>query len=106
MSDTPNIPDAPNQQLVRADGSGPADEGTGGEVAARGPEGATLPADAGQPADADAGGYDPGEDTVDAVLDHLSKHPEDRDAVLEAERAGKARKGILEHVTEPDDDES
>jgi hypothetical protein len=26
--------DAPNQQVVRADGSGPADEGTGGEAAA------------------------------------------------------------------------
>jgi hypothetical protein len=30
--------DAPNQQVVRGDGSGPADEGTGGSAAAPEPE--------------------------------------------------------------------
>lgn len=32
MSDVPERLDAPNQQVVREDGSGPADEGTGGAV--------------------------------------------------------------------------
>jgi hypothetical protein len=33
MSDEPTRLDAPNQQVVRADGSGPADEGGGGTAA-------------------------------------------------------------------------
>lgn len=42
-----------------------------------------------------AAGYDPTGDTVDGVLGYIADHPGERDAVLSAERAGKARKGIL-----------
>jgi hypothetical protein len=31
--------------------------------------------------------YDPAEHTIDEVHDHLAKHPEDKDAVLAAEKA-------------------
>jgi hypothetical protein len=41
------------------------------------------------------GGYDPGEYTVEQVNTWLEKHPDQRDAVLAAEGAGKARAGIL-----------
>jgi hypothetical protein len=40
-------------------------------------------------------GYDPGEYTVEQVNTWLEKHPDQRDAVLESEAAGKARAGIL-----------
>jgi hypothetical protein len=40
--------------------------------------------------------YDPGEYTVAEVKDYLAKHPDETDAVLEAEEAGKARSGILD----------
>ena len=40
--------------------------------------------------------YDPAEHDVDAVNAHLAEHPEQVEAVLAAEQAGKARKGILE----------
>ena len=40
--------------------------------------------------------FDPDEHTVDEVLAHLAKAEEDeRERVLAAERAGKARKGVL-----------
>lgn len=38
--------------------------------------------------------YDPSQYSVPEVNDYLEAHPEQRDAVIEAERAGKARKGI------------
>jgi hypothetical protein len=38
---------------------------------------------------------DPSEMSIPKVLAHLEQHPEHLEAVLEAERAGKARKGIL-----------
>lgn len=47
-------------------------------------------------------GFDPDEHTVAEVLDHLDDNPDDRDAVLEAEAAGKARKGVLEASFEAD----
>lgn len=40
--------------------------------------------------------FDPGDHTVAEVLEHLEENPADVEAVLESERAGKARKGILE----------
>jgi hypothetical protein len=39
--------------------------------------------------------YDPAEHNVDAVLEYLDEHPEQRDAVLAMERAGRGRKGLL-----------
>jgi hypothetical protein len=39
--------------------------------------------------------FDPGAHTVAKVLAYLIEHPEERDAVLAAEAAGKARKSIL-----------
>jgi hypothetical protein len=38
--------------------------------------------------------YDPSEHSVGEVNEYIEAHPEQRDAVIEAERAGKARKGI------------
>ncbi len=39
--------------------------------------------------------YDPAEHNVDAVLEYMEEHPEQRDEVLAMERAGRGRKGIL-----------
>ena len=39
--------------------------------------------------------YDPAEHNVDAVLEYISEHPEQRDEVLAMERANRGRKGIL-----------
>jgi hypothetical protein len=39
--------------------------------------------------------YDPAEHNVDAVLEYLREHPEQRDEVLAMEEAGRGRKGIL-----------
>lgn len=41
------------------------------------------------------GGYDPGQHSVDDVNAYLKEHPDQAEQVLAAERAGKARKGIL-----------
>lgn len=43
----------------------------------------------------EASAFDPGAHTVAAVLEYLAEHPEQRDAVLAAEAAGKARKSLL-----------
>lgn len=42
------------------------------------------------------GCYDPADHTVVEVKEYLAEHPEELDAVLEAEEAGKARAGILD----------
>lgn len=47
-------------------------------------------------------GFDPDEHTVAEVLDHLEENPDDRDAVLESEASGKARKGVLEAFDDDD----
>ena len=39
--------------------------------------------------------YDPAEHNVDAVLEYMDEHPEQRDEVLAMERANRGRKGIL-----------
>lgn len=51
-----------------------------------------------------AGEYDPASATVDAVNAHLDRHPDQADAVLAAERAGKGRAGIMHgpHGAPPD----
>jgi hypothetical protein len=99
--------DSPNQQTVRADGSGAADEGTGGAPADRGPDDHTSRAAPGEDEPdnlepstgppAVGGGFDPAEHTVPEVLDHLEQHPDDADRVLGLERDGKARAGVLGH---------
>ena len=43
----------------------------------------------------EAPAFDPGAHTVAAVLEYLSEHPDEREAVLAAEAAGKARKSLL-----------
>ena len=40
--------------------------------------------------------YDPGSKSVPQVLAYIETNPDEHEAVLAAERAGKARKGILE----------
>lgn len=51
------------------------------------------------------GAYDPSDATVAEVNAYLDEHPEDREAVLQAERDGKGRSGILEgpHANPPED---
>jgi hypothetical protein len=39
--------------------------------------------------------YDPAEHNVEAVLQYMDEHPEQREEVLAMERAGRGRKGIL-----------
>lgn len=72
---------APNQQVVRADGSGPAEEGDGGT--------STPPPDVLTP-------YDPGVHTITDVQAYVTAHPDERNAVLEAESAGKNRTTLIE----------
>lgn len=42
-----------------------------------------------------AGSFDPGEHTVADVQEYLAKHPDQADAVLAAEKAGKARATLV-----------
>lgn len=44
---------------------------------------------------AEEGSFDPSEHTVTEVNEYLEKNPEQRDAVLAAERKGQARKGLV-----------
>lgn len=39
--------------------------------------------------------YDPTEHTVEEVLDHIQKNPDQTESILKLEEAGKARKGVL-----------
>ena len=48
-----------------------------------------------QSAAPEAPAFDPGAHIVNAVREYLAEHPDERDAVLAAEAAGKARKSIL-----------
>lgn len=41
-------------------------------------------------------GFDPGEHTVDEVKAYVGEHPDERQAVLDAERAGKNRTTLVE----------
>lgn len=41
--------------------------------------------------------FDPAEHTVAEVTEHLTANPDDATRVIEAEQAGKARKGVIEH---------
>lgn len=65
------------------------------------PDTVPVPAD---DTDEPAGEYDPAAHTVDAVNAHLDRHPDQTDAVLRAEAAGKGRAGIMHgpHGNPPD----
>lgn len=39
--------------------------------------------------------FNPAEHTVSEVVEHIDTNPDDRDRVIEAEQAGKARKGVI-----------
>jgi hypothetical protein len=41
--------------------------------------------------------FDPTEYKVAEVVEHIEAHPDEAARILEAEQAGKARKGVLEH---------
>lgn len=71
--------------LRAAESAHPAATPSDPVAAAREPQSAVLEAPA----------FDPGAHTVNAVREFLAEHPEERDAVLAAEAAGKARKSIL-----------
>ena len=49
---------------------------------------------------AETGVFDPGAHNVEEVLAHVAEHPTEREAVLAAETAGKARKTVIEALTE------
>lgn len=78
---------APNQQNVRGDGSGPAEEGDGGSEPVEGTGGTPGTRDAPEV----SGSYDPGENTVEDVRAYVEEHPDEAEQVLTAERSGKDR---------------
>jgi hypothetical protein len=56
----------------------------------------------GQPAG--AGEYDPAGHTVDEVVDYVTEHPDERQAIYDAELAArKPRSTLLEAISPPDD---
>ena len=69
---------APNQQAVGQ--PGPARTGDTAEKAS----------------EADAGVFDPGAGTIDDVKAHVEANPDQRGAVLEAEKAGKNRSTLVD----------
>ena len=71
---------APNQQAV---GTEPAAGGGGGTQAAT----------------ASSSGFDPGEHTVDEVKAHVDANPDQAQAVLDAELAGKNRTTLVDWLT-------
>lgn len=80
---------SPNQQSVRADESGPAEEGSGGAGQAASP----APPDQPEP---EPEVYDPAAHTVAEVQAYVTDHPDERDAIRAAETAGKGRTSLLE----------
>jgi hypothetical protein len=84
----PAIPEPPESQgVVDLDSADDADGADGaGDVDNVGED---------QPAET---GFDPGMHSVIEVKAYLREHPDEKDAVLERERAGDARKSILDYV--------
>lgn len=78
-------PDVEDDDASGSEESAPADEEPAADEEA--------PADE-EAAPAESGAYDPGQYTVDEVNEYLDSNPDQRDAVVAAERAGKNRKGI------------
>jgi len=50
----------------------------------------------GEPGGADAAGFDPADHTISEIWDHLDANPDERDAVIAAERAGRNRAGVVD----------
>lgn len=80
-------PEGPGQDVFdRADDS---------ESAAEGDQSSPEPEAAPEPPESLEETYDPAEHNVEAVLQYMDEHPEQREEVLAMERAGRGRKGIL-----------
>lgn len=45
--------------------------------------------------------FDPAEHNISEVLEHIEKHPDEADAILKAEAAGKDRTTLEEKLAEP-----
>lgn len=91
--------DAPNQQVVRGDASGPVDEGEGRSDPVEGAGG-----EAGSIESADPGaGFDPGDHTVAEVEAYAAEYPDERAALLSAERDGKARSTLIDRLEAADE---
>jgi hypothetical protein len=73
----------------------PEPEGEGEDVLAPAEDSGEEPAPDPEPPESLEETYDPAEHNVDAVLEYMDEHPEQRDEVLAMERAGRGRKGIL-----------
>ena len=75
----------------------PEPEGPGEDALATEPEDEPAPESesAPEPPESLEETYDPSEHNVDAVLEYMDEHPEQRDEVLAMERAGRGRKGLL-----------
>lgn len=91
---------APNQQTVRGDESGPAEEGDGGSPPIEDGAGGNQP-DEMQPVEAEetaaeALPFDPAEHTVVEVEEYVEANPGERQAVLDAELAGKGRSTLVD----------
>jgi hypothetical protein len=83
---------APNQQLVRGDASGPAEEGDGGSPPNE--TGVGGPTDEPTPKAGD--GYDPGEHTVAQISEWAAAATDaERQAALKLEQNGKNRAGAI-----------
>lgn len=61
--------------------------------------------DSGDSGDSGSEEYDPSNDNIDDVLKHVEKNPDQRDAVIKAEEAGKNRSTLLSKL-KGDDEES
>lgn len=63
------------------------------------------PAEAAPEADegGDDEGYDPSDHTVDDVLDYVADHPDEHDAVLQAEKDGKNRSTLVSALESTDE---
>lgn len=87
---------APNQQAVRGDESGPAEEGAGESPPIEDGTGGRV--DEMQPVEeptAEMLPFDPGEYTVEEVERYVEANPDERQAVLDAELAGKNRTTLV-----------
>ncbi len=59
-----------------------------------------LPKEIVEKAQLEALEFDPNQHTVDEVLAYIESAPDERDAILRAEQAGKSRKSIIEALEE------
>lgn len=82
--ETPETPEAPGGEGEKLDGEGGGEEGPEGEVGADGgDEGAS------------AEGFNPSDHTVAEVLAYIAENPDQKDAVIAAEKDGKNRTTVV-----------